>query len=132
MNCEQVRSQDLVEKYVSGRLADPEMAAFEEHYFACDDCLAEVQMGQAVAAAQPVKNSKIVTMPLRGAVARPRWIYAAAAAAALVVVGLLGWRAVSMNSPSPRALTTAQHEVATPSNAVPQPAVGNSGPAPAL
>ena len=44
MNCEQVRNQDLVEKYVTGQLHELEMSAFEEHYFSCDDCLKAVQL----------------------------------------------------------------------------------------
>lgn len=93
MNCEQVRIQDLVEKYVAGQLPDPDMSAFEQHYFGCDECLSAVQVGQSVqtAVTPAVDRPKVVQMPLRSA-ARPRWMYPVAAAAAIVVVSLVAWR----------------------------------------
>lgn len=90
MNCEQARKQDLVEKYVAGQLPDEQMAAFERHYFGCAECLEAVQVGQAIQLSG--FQSKVISMPVRTQ-ARPRWVYAlSAAAAALIVAALVGWR----------------------------------------
>ena len=91
MNCQQVRNPDLVEKYVTGQLPEQEMSAFEEHYFGCDDCLAAVQLGQAINLGAG-KPAKVIQMPVRNAGGTKRWMYPLAAAAAVVVVTAVGWR----------------------------------------
>jgi hypothetical protein len=124
MNCEQARNQDLVEKYVAGQLHEPEMSAFEEHYFGCDECLASVQLGQAIIHGNTGQQSKIIEMPARSAVRRPRWIYAAAAAAAAVVITLIGWRTFSSQPAMPQvAQNQPQSPIGNPAGAAPsQPA----------
>ena len=89
MNCEQARKQDLIEKYVAGQLPDGEMAAFEEHYFGCAECLEAVQVGQAIQLSG--FQSKVISMPVRTQT-RPRWMVALSAAAALILAALVGWR----------------------------------------
>jgi tetratricopeptide (TPR) repeat protein len=98
MDCEKVRGQDLVTRYVAGDLSGEDMDAFEQHYFGCEECLSAVQIGQAIregATKEPVQDTpgpKVVAMP---AVARPPrrgWMIPLAAAAALVVAAVIGWR----------------------------------------
>lgn len=42
MTHQEIEQEDVVERYVKGRLAPEERLAFEEHFFACDECFAEV------------------------------------------------------------------------------------------
>lgn len=93
MNCEQVRNQDLVEKYVTGQLHELEMSSFEEHYFSCDACLRAVQLGQAIVfgGGKAKGSAQVTEMPRRGA-GSSRWIVPLAAAAAVVLVTVIGWR----------------------------------------
>lgn len=45
MTCREVEEQEILERYVLGRLTDSERDAFEQHYFECDPCLEQLQMG---------------------------------------------------------------------------------------
>src|SRR5882724_2305263 len=121
MNCEQARDQDMVEKYVAGQLPNEDMTAFEEHYFGCDLCLEAVQLGQAIhfgAEKQVVEAPKVIQMPVRSH-ARPRWMYPAAAAAAIVVVALIGWRAFVGQTPKPEVAHGGPAPVQNPAQAGP-------------
>ena len=120
MNCEQARALDLVGKYVTGQLPEQEMGAFEEHYFSCDDCLAKVQVAQAIRhGTQAADAPKVVQMMPRGqrkTNGRPsRWMYPVAAAAAILVITVIGWRAFSDQSSTPEVAHT-QPNLQVPSN----------------
>jgi hypothetical protein len=39
----QIKNEEVIERYVRNRLVPEEQRAFEEHYFACDECFAKVQ-----------------------------------------------------------------------------------------
>ena len=43
MNHHEIEQDEIVERYVRHRLAADERLAFQEHYFACDECFAQVQ-----------------------------------------------------------------------------------------
>ena len=119
MNCQQARNQDLAEKYVTGQLAEPVMSEFEEHYFGCDECFGAVRLGQAIhplAGKSAVQPPKVIQMPARSE-GRQRWLYPLAAAAAVVLVTLIGWRTFVGQPPKPE---IAQTQPATvPSTVVP-------------
>ena len=48
MDCPLTSGRDLGEAYVAGTLSEAEQDAFEQHFFACADCLAHVQMLQEI------------------------------------------------------------------------------------
>jgi anti-sigma factor RsiW len=129
MNCEHAGNPELVEKYVSGQLPNDEAATFELHYFECEECLAAVQTGQAIGGVAAAKSPspKVIPMPARAA-GRPKWIYPVAAAAALVVATLAGWRFFGSPSPKPGTMAVTRPEVSAPEVAA-QPQV--KAPAPA-
>lgn len=92
--CARYPDDDLVMRYASGDLAEPDLSAFEDHLFACDACLARVERYQA---AQQVLASRhlpaiptVVPATDEGARSTSRglswWVLSAVAAA--VVVGL--------------------------------------------
>lgn len=81
---------NAVERYLLGEMPEAEQGIFEEHYFDCRVCAADVtdgtrmmMAGRAVAA-EEAQTSNVVRMP----VPRFRWIPAAAAAS--VIFGTLG------------------------------------------
>jgi anti-sigma factor RsiW len=129
MNCEHAGNPELVERYVSGQLPDDEAATFELHYFECEECLAAIQTGQAIGgvAAAKVPSPKVIPMPAR-ATGRPRWIYPAAAAAALILATLAGWRFFGSQSPKTGTMAVTRPDVSTPEVAA-QPQVKASTPA---
>src|SRR5277367_6719630 len=43
MNCEDVEQQDILGAYIAGTLPDAQRDLFEEHFFACEKCLQEVE-----------------------------------------------------------------------------------------
>ena len=91
MKCD--KSTDEAERYVSGVQSEAEQAAFEEHFFACEDCLLRVQALQdavAVLSAEragantgpiPFPGPRVRTLPVK-------WM----ALAAMIVVSVLVWR----------------------------------------
>ena len=83
MNCDDVQEQEIVEKYVTGRLSGGEAEAFEAHYFACERCCEELQTLQAVQSVLR-RRTKAAHRPLQA-----RWL--AAAAMLLVVLGAAWW-----------------------------------------
>jgi hypothetical protein len=88
LDCARPEQQDLVARYVGGRLGEAEAQAFEAHYFGCERCWAEVQ------AAAEIREAKGFEVFAEHAAARPRagpeiWtLLAAAAALAVMVLGL--------------------------------------------
>ena len=48
-HCTGAPAEQWLEQYVAGTLPDPEAQAFEEHYFDCPVCLAQLQALQAAA-----------------------------------------------------------------------------------
>ena len=78
LDCTLVDEQDLVSRYIGRRLSPDEAETFEEHYFGCERCWAEVKAGAEV------KASLAPPSPI----ARWRWQpLAIAAAIALVAFG---------------------------------------------
>jgi hypothetical protein len=99
MTCNRVERENLVERYVSGRLEPDLNELFERHYFDCEECAEKVETWLAIAGplrdmapeirremAHEMARESVVTMP------PPRsrgWAGAAAiAAGVLVVVGV--------------------------------------------
>jgi tetratricopeptide (TPR) repeat protein len=87
MNCEQVEGAELVEKYVTGRLAESEQADFEVHFLGCRRCFEQVQLWQDMQGALAQHPRRDVR----------RWAILALAASLLVVAGVswLRWRPAS-------------------------------------
>lgn len=92
IDCALVEQHDLVGEYLAERLDPQQAEAFEAHYFGCERCSAEVQVASELRAA--VGGTALVASP--AGVAPPRrlagedlaTLLAAAAAVAIVVVGL--------------------------------------------
>ncbi len=84
MTCHQVAAENLIERYVQGTLDPALRDDFENHYFACESCLAALQTVQRIkpvlATQQPPVIGKRPLLP---------WIGLAAAAA--VIFAVMTW-----------------------------------------
>jgi len=93
MTHDEIQRREIPEQYVRGRLSEAERAAFEDHYFACDECFAETEALQkfvdgvhdaaAIGSLQEVEESYIAGW------FRPAFFIACAASLFLAVA--VGW-----------------------------------------
>jgi hypothetical protein len=100
MNHHEITQKEIVERYVQHRLTADERLAFQEHYFACDECFAEVQTTtRFIAGMRQAARSGILDNG--AAKAGARWAIwfrpalAVPAIASLVLAVALGWLLVS-------------------------------------
>jgi len=119
-NCTGSPAEQWLEAYLQGTMPEAEAVRFEEHYFDCPVCLAQVEALQAAMralGAQPLKARKPpIAWPVRAA--------ALSAIAALLVMGFFATRAI---------LHPGQSTVATgPAVSSPQPHPALQAPAPSL
>ncbi|MBD3342364.1 MAG: hypothetical protein GF353_24905 [Candidatus Lokiarchaeota archaeon] len=49
MDHRKIESENIIDRYVMGRLSDEEQQEFEEHFFACDKCFEKVKMRSQLA-----------------------------------------------------------------------------------
>jgi hypothetical protein len=80
--------------YVAGTLSDVTAEAFEQHYFACDQCWGDVQRGVEIRAALTGESRPEATKPAATTGSRkPRmpWPGIATAASMVIVASIVGW-----------------------------------------
>ena len=101
MNHPQIQQEAIVERYVQHRLAPDERLAFQQHYFDCDECFAEVQAtarfiaGARQAARAGVLDNRATKVAAAGSANWFRPAFAVTAFAALVLAVALGWLLLS-------------------------------------
>ncbi len=115
MNHQEIQNQEIIERYVRHTLPPAERRAFEEHYFACDECFEQVRTTAQFIAAVRHSAKRGVLAESETAAAESWWkawlkpslIFATAAAAVLAIaLGYLFFR----QSPSPREETAQEKE----------------------
>ncbi|MEO8027122.1 MAG: zf-HC2 domain-containing protein [Bryobacteraceae bacterium] len=93
MTHEEIQRREIAELYVRGRLDDAERAAFEDHYFACDECFEQTEILQKFV-------DGVTEAAVSGKLPRPartqsfgwfRPAFFAACAASLVLAVTTGW-----------------------------------------
>jgi Putative zinc-finger len=92
MNCGKIQNGDGIERYLSGKLSEPEREEFEAHYFECDDCFALLEAARA--ARQVLREGGPVVVRMR-----PRWVWPALAIAAALLMAVVVRQAMS---PAPK------------------------------
>lgn len=113
--CTGTPAERSLERYMQGTLPEFEAKSFEEHYFDCPTCLAQVEAFQAVTAHfanQPLErlkpaSSRLVAWPV---------IAALGSIAAVAIAGYLGFRTTP---PPPTASATQSAPAASPSTPPP-------------
>lgn len=101
MNHQEIEQQDIIERYVRHQLAPAERRAFQEHYFACDQCFGQVQTtAQFIAGVRHSSRVGGLAETARAESSAPaaswwsRWFtpaFALAATACLLLAVALGW-----------------------------------------
>lgn len=100
MNHHEIEQQDIIERYVRHQLPAAERRAFQEHYFACDECFAAVEStAKFIAGVQ--RSSRVGALAANArevaSVAAPWWAsffkpaFALGAMACLLLAVALGW-----------------------------------------
>ena len=114
-DCTGTLTDRCLESYIQGTLPEREAQQFEEHYFECPACLAQVEALQAVAlklGGQPRKVPKAaIPWPIR--------VAALTAIAAVLVMGFLIFR-VRRQSPQPQVAAAPAAPVAPAAQPVPR------------
>jgi len=115
MECPGFQREELVGRYLTGSLTPEEQESFEEHYFACDLCFRALQAQRALQAELSASAPQIRNRPVSSP-ARVHWEIALAAAA-VVILGVLGirWGLRPNSSPAPPPTQTAKSATAGPS-----------------
>jgi TolA-binding protein len=108
MLCEEIRKDGVAERYIQGDLDETEREAYERHYFACEECLAELETleGLRTALSQAKPPGRAI----------PAWAWVLAACLILTLGIRLTWTA--RHAPAPQLAQTLPN---TPSPAPAQP-----------
>jgi len=123
--CTRYPDEDQILRYVTSDLAESDLIVFEDHLFACDACLAQVQRYQA--AQQVLERRTLPAMPTvvpiglsGGGPTPPRqmpwWILGAVAASLVVAGGLWSWQRAAAPPVQQVAVEAAPVEASSPSN----------------
>ncbi len=99
MNHHEIEQQEIIERYVRHQLNPAERSAFQEHYFACDQCFEQTQStARLIAGVQHAARTGVLAPGTREvAQVTPWWAgwfspaFALAATACLVLAMALGW-----------------------------------------
>jgi hypothetical protein len=91
----EIENEEIVERYVRNRLGPEERQAFEEHFFACEECFEKVQTAERfLAGIADAADHGLLNAPPRAELAfghRLNWVLAAATCAASVLAAVVGW-----------------------------------------
>lgn len=92
----QIENGEVIERYVRNRLAPEERGAFEEHFFACDECFAKIQeMERFVAGVRDAADRGILAGPEARADSLAAswlpWAFAISTCATVALAISLGW-----------------------------------------
>ena len=117
-HCTGTPAETCLERYIQGTLPESEARAFEEHFFDCPTCLAQVQAFEAVVRHLGAKPTAAVKKPIAWPV-RAAWL---GALAATLLVGFVGLRIV--RQPEQHAAAVAAPTAGQPA---PSPAQGAAG-----
>jgi hypothetical protein len=99
MNCRGVEEQEILERYLLGRLSDPALTEFEQHFFECDSCFSQVQTRLALQ--EELRQHPPARTLATGFSFRQMWLWAPAfAALALVLAAGIWWQAARRLQPA--------------------------------
>ena len=112
MDCHEIETLELAEKYVTGQLGEAEQQSYEEHYFQCITCLERLQVLQSM-------QTELEGMQPRVSMeqATPRrfnWLVWGLAAAGLLVAVGVAWWSQSRSAATPPVPVTAK--ITTPAD----------------
>lgn len=113
MTCENFDSTGTLERYLAGKLSEPERDAFEQHYFACDRCFEALRLLRATRDALRAAGAPVpLRAPIPFAIFRRRAVWAAIGLAAAIFVGVVF--VLANRQPVPNPPRTAQVSAPAP------------------
>ncbi len=125
MTHQEAQQGEIVERYVRHQLAPAERRAFQEHYFACEECFEQTQMtARFVAGVRQAARKGL----LANSVAEPWWAalfrpaLGFAVATALVLAVAFGWLLFKQNSARRQEVALQQSPTPTPQSTPTSPA----------
>ena len=91
-----IENEEIIERYVRNRLTDDERRAFEEHFFACDECFEKLQATERFfAGVRDAAGRGLLKDQARASAASSgklfAWAFAACASIAVTLAGVVGW-----------------------------------------
>jgi len=95
MDCDHIERDDIIGKYLSGRLGRAEQEEFEAHYFGCSKCRERLQISRLLQEKLWTKGEEILPetkTPVRSGIRRRVWAYSAGAVALIVAAAALWWQ----------------------------------------
>jgi TolA-binding protein len=105
MTCARYGGTETAERYVTGAMTEDEQAAFEEHFFECDTCLAEVRLLQDLQTTLPAAVGAAPATLEQPALPPERqgrgWLTGLATAAVLTLAGALWFWMGDARRPAP-------------------------------
>ena len=120
MNCGQVEEREILESYLLDRLSEAEREEFEQHYFECASCFAELQTGLALQ--DELRRQPRVHEQAGHAFLGLSWAWAPALAAVLIFAGAIGWYSARQHAGSQIAwVPPAAPEASSPPQPSPPP-----------
>lgn len=93
----QIENDEVVERYVRNRLTREDRQAFEEHFFACDECFAKVQAMERFAGAirdaseHGLLDDAAPAIDSRGVLRWALWAFAGSSIAAIALAVMVAW-----------------------------------------
>ena len=95
MDCDQIEREEIIEKYLTGRLDRAGQEEFEAHYFSCSKCLQKLQVSRLLQEKLWEKGSEILSRAQKSPrvwIRRRAWAYSAAAAVLIIAAAALWWQ----------------------------------------
>ena len=94
MKCDQIEREEIIEKYLTGRLDQAGQKAFEAHWFGCHECSRKLQGSRMLQEKLWEQGDKILSPTPKEAripVRRRAWAYSAAAAVLIIAAAAVLW-----------------------------------------
>jgi tetratricopeptide (TPR) repeat protein len=113
VDCTQVERDGITLKYILGQLDEEARQAFEEHFFSCDACYEALEADMALET-ELAEDRWRVAERSDPALWRSQWVFAAAAAGVVLLLGALLWLQVSGPQTEPSAILAELSEVEPP------------------
>ncbi|HEY2934299.1 MAG TPA: tetratricopeptide repeat protein [Acidobacteriota bacterium] len=103
MNCRDIETQEMIDKYLRDRLSERETEEFEQHYFGCARCFAELQWRHAAVLELNVNKNSLKALPKRAPRVLAKWRIPLAAAATILLAAIALFRFYHPQMPVPSA-----------------------------
>jgi tetratricopeptide (TPR) repeat protein len=95
MDCDQIEREEIIEKYLTGRLDRAEQKEFETHWFGCRECKQKLQVSRMLQEKLWEKGDEILSQTQKSPrvwIKRRVWAYSAAAAVLIIAAAALWWQ----------------------------------------